>query len=255
MRETVQLMTEAWQVMVGRLPSPYVESGAGVATCFGNDSLMFFNVSLIERPAAGAEDFRGLLGTVAARAKHCPHASALVVREDWAPADWEALLAEGGWAKMMTLTGMETTAVRPPRRAPAALEMRRVTDLATARDLAELNAQAYGMPEELFASIGRLDLWHADTHGYVGYDAGQAVSCAAAFPLVDSVYIAFVATRPGRQGRGYAETVMRHAMAEGQRAMGLQHVSLHATDMGLPVYRAMGFEVGPRLAFAGPAGH
>ena len=55
------------------------------------------------------------------------------------------------------------------------------------------------------------------------------------------------------QGKGYAEAVMRSAVIEGQQAMRSARTTLHATDMGLPVYRAMGYTAGPRLLFVGPA--
>ncbi len=44
---------------------------------------------------------------------------------------------------------------------------------------------------------------------------------------------------------------MRHAVAEGQRAMGVQRTTLHASMMGHPVYAAMGYVQGPRLVLVG----
>ena len=97
-------------------------------------------------------------------------------------------------------------------------------------------------------------LWQDDTYGFVGYQDGKAVSSAAVMPVAGTVYVALVATLPEAQRNGYAETVMRHAVAQGQQAMGTRHTTLHATDMGLPVYRAMGYDIGPRLIFLAP-GH
>jgi len=41
---------------------------------------------------------------------------------------------------------------------------------------------------------------------------------------------------------------MRHAIAEGQKSMGVTRTTLHATDMGAPVYRAMGYQPTARFA-------
>jgi ribosomal protein S18 acetylase RimI-like enzyme len=121
------------------------------------------------------------------------------------------------------------------------------------RDLAELNAQAYHMPAEAFECIANMRLWHADSYAYVGYREGKPVSCAAALPVSGTVYIALVATLPEAQGNGYAETVMRQAVIQGQQAMGTKRTTLHASEMGFPVYRAMGYRTGPRLVLLGPA--
>jgi GNAT superfamily N-acetyltransferase len=90
-----------------------------------------------------------------------------------------------------------------------------------------------------------------------GYAAGHAVTCAAVLPVAGTIYVAFVATLPEAHGKGYAEAVMRHAIDQGRRAMGLTRgpltrMTLNASDMGRPVYRAMGFESGPRVVLLGP---
>jgi GNAT superfamily N-acetyltransferase len=135
----------------------------------------------------------------------------------------------------------------------AELDIVRVTSDALARDLATLNAHAYHMPVDGFECISNMRLWHSDSYGYVGYLDGKPVSCAAVFPVLGTVYVALVATSPEARGKGYAERVMRYAVTQGQQAMGTNHTTLHATDMGLPVYRAMGYIPGPRLLFLGPA--
>ncbi len=49
-----------------------------------------------------------------------------------------------------------------------------MTDEAGARDLAKVNAPAFGMRPKMFEDIDYLDLWHGDGYGYVGYVAGRA---------------------------------------------------------------------------------
>ena len=254
MSDTVKLFAEAWKAMVGRFPSHRIEEAEGVATCFGTVPLIFFNINVVDRPAGTGDELRGLLKTAAARSAACEHPSALVVREDWMPAGWEKVIGEAGLAPMMPMIGMEGGELLPPRRPAPKIDIRRVADDAGARDLATLNAVAYHVPVELFECMASMRFWDERSLAYVGYVDGKAVSTASVIPVEGTVYVALVATLPEEQGKGYADTVMRHAVTEGQKAMGAMRTTLHATEMGQPVYRAMGYASGPRLILLAP-GH
>ncbi len=54
------------------------------------------------------------------------------------------------------------------------------------------------------------------------------------------------------QGKGYAETIVRHAVAQGQRSMDIRRTTLHASMMGYPLYQAMEYTPGPHLVISGP---
>jgi GNAT superfamily N-acetyltransferase len=252
MIDTVQLAAEAWKLMAGRFPSSRIETGAGVTSCMGNVPLFFLNASILERPAESQDELRELLSKVARRSEG-PHPWGVIAREDWLPAGWEPAIAEAGLAPILPMTDMQTSQLLPPARPAANLEIRRVDSDAIARDVAQLNAHAYHMPVELFECMCNMHLWHPDSFGYVGYANGKPVSCAAAFPVCGTVYVALVATLPEAQGKGYAATVVRHTVTQAQQALGIQATTLHATDMGFPVYRAMGYQPGPRVIFFGPA--
>jgi len=258
-KEVVEVLIEAWKLMVGRLPDAVIEQANGVATMFAHVPLPFLNLSMPDCPLANAEALRGALGVVRERAKSCEHGSLLALCEPWVPAEWEQVALEEGFGMALNMTGMAADHLLQPRRAFPELEYRRVSDETTARDLAMINAQAYGIPSELFECMCNLHLWHADSFGYVGYAGGKAVTSAAAFPVCGTMYIALVATVPEAHGKGYAEAVMRHAIEQARRAMGLVRMTLHASDMGRPVYRAMGFEAGARVMLIEPreasAGH
>jgi GNAT superfamily N-acetyltransferase len=196
---------------------------------------------------------RGALAVVRERAKTCEFPSLLALCEAWAPVEWEPLALEEGFGMALNMSGMAADRLLPPRRGLPKLAFRRVADEATARDLAMINAQAYGIPTDLFECMCNLHLWHADSFGYVGYADEKGVTAAAAFPVRGTMYIAFVATVPESHGKGYAEAVMRHTIEQAGRAMGPARMTLHASDMGRPVYRAMGFEPGARVMLLAPA--
>ncbi|MBI2687073.1 MAG: GNAT family N-acetyltransferase [Acidobacteria bacterium] len=248
MEETTRTFIEAWKLMVGRLPSGRISHSDGVVSCIGHVPLPFFNVGFHDAPLAALDDVRRYLAVFEDRAAECPYPTMLVVREDWVPGEWTSVAAEAGRAHVMYVTGMETDELLPPRRPLPALEFRRVNNTSTAGDMASINAKAYGIPEQWFDCVGQLDIWAPDTHGYVGYVDGQAVTSAATFPAGGTLYAALVATLPDCHGKGYAEAVMRHAIAEGRRATGLTRTTLHASDMGLPLYENMGFQSSSRFS-------
>jgi GNAT superfamily N-acetyltransferase len=68
-----------------------------------------------------------------------------------------------------------------------------------------------------------------------------------------------VSTLPEAHGKGYAEAAMRQAIEQGGPSMGLTRMTLHASEMGRPLYRSMGFESGASVvlleASQGSAGH
>lgn len=249
--ENVAVMIEAWKVMAGRLPGSSMQFGDGVATIFGNVPMPFLNISIVERSAANGGEFRKALGVAVARAKAAPHPSLVALCEEWLPADWKEIAAEQGLAPMMNLTGMAVERLLPPRRALPNLKFVRVSNDAAARDLAMVNAQAYHMPAEMFECICNLHLWRSDSCGIVGYADGRAVTAAATFPVAATTYVALVATLPDEHGKGYAEAAMRKAIEESGPA---KRVTLHATDIGRPLYEAMGFACGSRIVLFAPAG-
>jgi len=253
--ETAALLIEAWKLLVGRLPGSKIDHAKGVATMFAHVPLPFLNISMPDCPLTTAEQLRRALTVVRDRAKTCEHGSLLAMCEPWVPTEWEPVALEEGFAMALNMTGMAANHLLPPRRALPELAFRRVSDETTARDLAMINAQAYGIPAELFECMCNLYLWHADSFGYVGYAGGTPVTSAAAFPVGGTMYVAFVATVPEAHGKGYAEAVMRHAIEQAGRAMGSMRMTLHASDMGRPLYQGMGFAPGARVMLLAPAGH
>jgi len=255
--ETVRVLIEAWKLMVGRFPGAKIEHAHAVATTFANLPPPFLNLSMPDRPLPAPQDLRAALTVIKKRAKSCEYASLVALCDSWAPPEWERIAAEEGFALALNMTGMATDQLLPPRRPLPKLEFRRVSDQTTARDLAMINGQAYKMSLDLFECLCNLHLWHQDSFGYVGYSADKAVTCAAVFPVAGTIYVAFVATLPESHGKGCAEAVVRHAIEQGRRALSLAgktltRMTLHASDMGRPVYSAMGFDSGARVVLLEP---
>jgi GNAT superfamily N-acetyltransferase len=249
--DSVHLFVNAWKQLSRRLPSPRFEETDGVACCFGDVPNLFLNLWVQVQPTATADQLKELLAAAKNKAIASEHPVGGVLREDWLPSGWEDLASRHGYSPLVPMTGMETDELAPPRRPLAKLDVVRVADGAGARDLAALNAAAYKMPMDAFECIAA-GTWPADCHAYVGYVGDKPVSSSAALPVDDTVYIALVATAPDEERKGYAEAVMRHAVFEGRKAMGVKRTTLHATEMGRPLYSAMGYASGPRFLLVAP---
>jgi GNAT superfamily N-acetyltransferase len=245
--DNVGALIEAWRAMVGRLPGHTIARSADVATAFANASLPLMNLSILDRPTVSETDFGRALGVARERAEACEHGSLVVVCPSWAPPEWRRIAAGAGLVPSDSITGMATDALAASRRTPPLIEYRLVRDPATATDIAVVNARAYGMPVEMAECISHPDVWTKDTFGVVGYVREEAVTCTAAFVIGEMIYIALVATLPTAHGQGYAEAVMRRAIQYAQDAVGPKRIWLHATEMGRPLYRSMGFATGAEL--------
>jgi GNAT superfamily N-acetyltransferase len=251
--ENVAVLIDAWKLMTGRFAGSDFERAGGVASAFANLPLSFFNVSVQDQPAMSEAELRRMLAVMQRRARRCAHPSEIALYEKWVPGRWREIAAEEGFRFSLTMTGMATEALLPPRRPPPKLAYRRVQEDAEARDLAMINAQAYGMPAETWECLCNLRLWQPDSYAYVAYDNGRAVAAASSLPVGEVMYIALVATLPEQHGKGYAEAVMRQAIEQGQAGMGRRRIVLHASDMGRPLYRSMGFEAGAKIPLLSPA--
>ena len=78
---------------------------------------------------------------------------------------------------------------------------------------------------------------------YIGYLDGQPAGAATAFYDNDTIGIYNVATMEAFRRRGIGAALTAHALREGQAA-GARLAVLQASQMGLGVYRSLGFTVG-----------
>jgi ribosomal protein S18 acetylase RimI-like enzyme len=127
----------------------------------------------------------------------------------------------------------------PPQRSH--LDVRRVTDMPSLVQYADVLAAGFGMPPELgraFVSPGMLSL--TDVSLYTGFVDGEAVATSALFMNNHVAGVYNVATLDAYRRRGFGEAITWHAVQEGMQA-GCQMASLQASEMGKPVYARMGF--------------
>jgi ribosomal protein S18 acetylase RimI-like enzyme len=169
----------------------------------------------------------------------------VVACTEWLPRDPEgknaAIFREHGLELGFTLCGMFADHLLPSRRTPPELEYRRVVSLETRSAFADLNAIGYNSPLEFGREVSDLDGFWDEAFAYVGYKNGRAVTTAATYLEDIRLYVGWVATLPEARRNGYAEAVMRHSLEEAAWSSDLSRTVLHATELGYPIYRAMGY--------------
>jgi GNAT superfamily N-acetyltransferase len=151
----------------------------------------------------------------------------------------------------MRTTGMVAGSLAPPRRpVPSELRIDTTVDAGMVAKLFDVNSHAYGMPLELGQASIRPGLF-TNAWCAVGHIDDEPVSVAVTFRVGECLYVAWVATMPARQGRGYAEAVMRRTLADAGAATGLSRTVLHASAAGQPLYAMMGYEPVTAVTFYG----
>lgn len=231
----------AWRLMMERIPTGKFETVNGFAAALGALPTPFLNVFFPTSPTPSNGELSARLDGIRERIGNFPHPWFLTLCDEWTPETREEVCLKLGWVPAMKLYAMATDEVAPAQRALPDLEYRRVSDLETANLVAQINAAAYAMPPEMAETFVMPDLWQEDVFGYIGFVEGEPVSCAATLVIGDLLYVAWVATLPESQRKGFADAVMRKSVEEASRATGLKRSLLHATEAGAPVYARMSY--------------
>ena len=248
MNDQVQLSLEqfagAWGLFCKAAPDGRAVSEDGIEYRFSGLPVSFFNVAIPMQPSLDAAALR----RAGERAVHWAAAAGvpwlfMATHEHLAPGVAASdALGPAGLAPVMPLTGMRAARVDPPRQAAGGLELTLPGDDDGCSAMIHVNSAAYDMPlDSGMDTLGKAAFWREHTC-VVGLADGAPASCTGVLTVGGLRYVAFVATLPGHQRRGYAEAVMRHALVEAARRHGETPTVLHATEAGKPIYERMGYE-------------
>lgn len=223
--------------------------GLAVASCGLNCAV--FNSALLSGPARNGE-FERLLTLAGLHFRQRKLGWTFWLCDDLlaAPLQKEArlLFRDSGMSLIAQPPGMIAEQLNPPRWPPAAMDIRQVLDGTTRLDFAHLSSVIFSLPFETSKSIyGGPHLWQPPMTGWVGYVNGRAVSLVAVVIGGGAVGVYSVGTLPECQGRGYAETMMRHALHHAGEASGIRLSVLQSTTQGMNLYARMGYRVVTRF--------
>jgi GNAT superfamily N-acetyltransferase len=155
--------------------------------------------------------------------------------------DAAATLKEYQLTPAMKLTGMLAEDVAPLAKAPEGLDLRVAHDDESSAEVLRVNEAAYGMGmQAAIEHFGSYAFWK-DHFAVVGRIGGKPVSSSSVMMVDGYRYVAFVATHPEYQRRGYADAAMRRSLDAAAEVHGRTPTILHATEAGRPVYARMGY--------------
>jgi ribosomal protein S18 acetylase RimI-like enzyme len=234
-----------WKKLGGKFASNEALEWPGVTISWPGAKWPMLNLVGLSCPVADPVELEAKIQRAVSYTKTRPVMGMVVACTEWLPPDPEgknaAIFSEHGLALAFTLRGMVADHLLPPRRTPPDLEYRRVASPETSRAFADLNAIGYNAPLEFGREVSDLAGFWDEAFAYVGYRNGQAVTTAATYLEADRLYVAWVATLPEARRNGYAEAAVRHSLEAAARSSGPSRTVLHATELGYPVYRAMGY--------------
>ncbi|CAB3760367.1 GNAT family N-acetyltransferase [Paraburkholderia solisilvae] len=235
-----------WKVLSGDRPVADLVDRPGLSVCWADSAFPFWNALFIPERMGSADALAARLQDAAAYMRAKRHPGLVYVSEDFLSpgvrSRIDALAKDAGLAYAVDIFGMagEIPVGRPQAATP--LEFVRVSDDAALRVYGEINAEGYGFPPEAGQEALRgSTFWKSTALAFIGYEAGQPVSTAAAIVNEGQIYLALVATRPHAQRKGYGLATVRHVLQAAYDATGLTRTILHATQAGFPVYQRAGY--------------
>jgi GNAT superfamily N-acetyltransferase len=241
---SIRQFTQAWQAFARSSASYATRQDDGAEYAFSGLPIPFFNVVVLTARSVSADALRGhaRAGSVWATERSVPWF--LVVTHDTLEdgVDAGAVLGDLGFTALVPLTGMRADRVAPLAHPPEGLQLTQPSDEAGCAELIGVNSAAYGVSlSAAIDSVGSPHFWK-DHFAVVAKLDGKPVSTSAVLMIDGHHYVAFVATDPACQKRGYADAAMRHSLDLAVRAHGPAPTVLHATQAGRPVYERMGYE-------------
>lgn len=159
-------------------------------------------------------------------------------------ADW---LAARKWPLLDNMPGMwlEAAAGFGVGQLPAGVALRHADDAVTLAQVVKVVTEGYPVPEaaaEMFVhGIHRSHRGNVTAANFIATVDGEPAACAAVSVRDGVAGIYCVATIERFRGRGLGALVTRAATAHGFEN-GARHALLHATAMGAPIYRKIGFQ-------------
>lgn len=230
-------LIEVFGIIAGAQPNAVVRHDDGVATIASGLPMSLFNQIFIE---SGSATSRAIGDAVS------------LMRERGAP--WVLTLAQGLDDRFVTVAadlglvldpgegfpGMAVSPLPAPEPEPAGLEIRQVAG-ASLPDHASVVERGFGLDRAIIDAVmsGAIAADPRFAY-YVGYVDGVAAVSGLGVRTGDTIGVFNIATLEEARRRGYGAAITRRILADGA-LRGCTIGTLQSSDMGRPVYEAIGF--------------
>lgn len=211
-----------------------------------------FNAVFLSAPVASEEEFqtRIALGSQFMMARGLPWS--FWVCEEWLAAPvrkrCNKICARSGLQLASEMPGMGAERLQPPNRPLPNLDYFRVNNERERRAFCSIGSVCFHVPPGWFEEIfDRRMKDRRDFEAWVGYRNGEPIASAATVTTGSVIGVYNIAVLPAYRGRGYAEAVMRHAVAQASERTGLERVILQSTRQAFTMYERLGFSPFTRI--------
>jgi GNAT superfamily N-acetyltransferase len=249
--ESMEQFASSWNAIIGTMPGADIADKAGLKIRWANHPFTFWNAIFLSEQIAKADVLQTRLNEAAAYMRKKDHSGFLFLSEDYlngsAKENLPATLKKANFEEALPIIGMAGDILALQAPSHPALHLERITNEPMLQQFADINCEAYGLPLEQGKSALHPALWIDGAYSYLGYENEKAVCSASAFVNDGCLFLALVATRPEARNKGYAETVVRHALQTAHEATGLRRTILHATIAGHPIYKRIGYHDTTRI--------
>jgi len=239
-------LRQSFRVLASSRTPGEVRETAGVTIASAGVAFQMFNAAFLSSPVVGERDLDSRIATAKVNFEARGLSWSYWVCEGWLDKAARRRAPEAfrkrGLYLATELPGMIAERLKSPIRELPPLDVHPVGDDATWRAFCAIGARCFNVPlawfEEVFEDPR---IWKNGFTGYVGYADGQPVSTAATVIAAGAVGVYNVATVPDRQGRGFGEAIMRHALGRARDQFGIERTILQSTPQGLRLYQRMGY--------------
>jgi hypothetical protein len=246
-------LREVWKLYAQVSPDGEAFERNGLSVANAKQPWFFLNVGMLNKPIADDSDLEHRAQQALEHFEPRKNPWVLTASEDWFGSKSESILSRFGLEYKLHLTGMVAERLGPPVRPMAEAQLRRIDDEETRFAIADLNADAYGVPRDWGRrALSSAALWRGQLFGRIAYMGGEPASAAFVLPIDSALYVAWVATSKAHRRSGLAELVIRTSLRDAKEATGLERTVLHATNDGRPVYENMGYRCVVKFPFYGP---
>jgi ribosomal protein S18 acetylase RimI-like enzyme len=241
-------LRESFRIVAASRPGGEVREFPGVSIAAAAAEFQMFNAAFLSEPVEGETDLAQRIAMAAVHFQARGMEWSYWVCEDLMDAKTQRrsrrIFEKHGLRQSVDLPGMAAMEVLPPVKALPRMDVRRVSPGGTRDAFCAIGSVCFHVPIGWFCEVFDSPCIWERFAGYVGYVDGEPVSTAAVIAGGGVLGVYNVATTPGHQRRGYAEAVMRYALAQ----HGTGPVILQSTPAGLRMYERMGFRTVTRVS-------
>jgi GNAT superfamily N-acetyltransferase len=205
-----------------------------------------FNAAMLTEPVLAISDLRRRLDKAQDHYRRRGQAWSLWLYEGWIEAPLRAaaisLFHDFDMQYSSNPPGMMAPHLKPVHRKLPKLDVKPINSATARLDFCHVMSVAFEGPFPVLLEAYQEDeFWNADFVGWIGYRDGKAISTACTVTAAGAVGVYAVATVPQEQGKGYGETMVRHAVEHARKVTGVEASVLQTSMAGMPLYRRLGY--------------